>query len=188
MKKMISVILAFIFTFMIGGVSFGGKILEPPPPPSKPPADVTGAYVKGYFTVAYDKAYPHKYTHHNVHAVLEWDRTGAKNGMVKGIEKGKVGSIDLKKLTKTAIPPQPKHLFSTTVYKPDNENLCKYNGEFLRGTYGHLPNELRVQEAFGVPDGKCYITKLEITDKDFCGDQPNAMIRGEVEILIYIPK
>lgn len=188
MKKMISVILAFFLTFMISGVSFGGKILEPPPPPSKPPADVTGAYVKGYFTVAYDKANPPQYTHHNVHAVLQWDRTGVKEGMVKGIEKGKVGSIDLKKLMKTVISPQAVHLFSTTVYKPQSESLCKYTGEFLRETYGYLPNTLHVQKAFGVPECTCYMTELRIINQDFCGDQQHAMIHGEVQILLYIPK
>jgi hypothetical protein len=136
MKRMISVILTLIFTFTINGVTFGGilPLPHPIPLPLRPPADVTGAYVKGYFTVGYDKANFPQYTHHNVHAVLEWDRTGVKEGMVKGIEKGKVGSIDLKKLTKRVISVQEVHLFSATISEPKSQNLCSYPEDYLKGT------------------------------------------------------
>lgn len=190
MKRKISVILAFIFTFIIHGVAFGGGIAPPCPLP-KPPDHATGAYVKGYFTVAYDKANLPQYTHHDVHAVLEWDRTGAKKGMVRGIEKGKVGSIDLNKLTKRVIPVKQVHLFSAAIPEPDSQNLCNYTEDFFTEKYCDLPNKLRVQAAFGVPQATCYITQIKIINKDFCGDlkkqEPDAMIRGEVEILLYIP-
>ena len=191
MKRSSLVILAFIFAFIIYGVALGGFAPQPPIP--KPPENPTGAYVKGYFTVAYDKTNLPQCTHHNVHAVLEWDRTGAKEGMVKGIEKGKVGSIDLKKLTKRVIPVNEVHLFSATIPETKSHNLCKYTEDYLRAVYWDLPNKLRVPAAFGFPpQAMYYITKLKIINKDFCGDlnkqEPDAMIRGEVEILLYIPK
>ncbi len=188
MKRKISVILAFIFTFIIHGVGFGGggKVQLP-----KPPDNPTGVYVKGYFTAGYDKTNLSQYTHHNVHAVLEWDRTGAKKGMVRGIEKGKVGSIDLKKLTKKVTPIEGVHLFSAAINKPESINLCDYTEKYLKGEYSYLPDKLGVPAAFGVPQAKCYITQLKIINKEFCGEfgkEPDAMIRGEVEILLYMPK
>jgi len=188
MKRKISVILAFIFIFIIHGVAFAGGKAQPCP---EPPENPTGAYVKGYFTAAYDKANLPQYTHHNVHAVLEWDRTGAKKGMVKGIEKGKVGSIDLKKLTKRVIPVKEVHLFSATLKEPDSMNLCSYEEKFLRDKYCDLPDTMGVPAAFGLPQAKACVTQIKIINKDFCGDahkqEPDAMIRGEVEILLYIP-
>jgi hypothetical protein len=190
MKRKISVILTFIFTFIIHGVAFGGFVAEPPPKPPELPGGATGAYVKGYFTVAYDKANLPQHTHHNVHAVLEWDRTGAKEGMVRGIEKGKVGSIDLKKLTKRAIPVKGVHLFSAIISEPKSQNLCSYPEEYLIAKYWDLPDQLRIPAAFGVPQAKCHVKQVKIINKDFCGDlnkkEPDAMIRGEIEILLYI--
>jgi hypothetical protein len=189
MKRKISVILAIILTFIIHGVSLGG--FAPPQPIPKPPPNPTGAYVKGYFTVAYDKAILPQYTHYNVHVVLEWDKAGVKEGMVKGIEKGKVGSFDLKKLTKRVIPVETLHLFSAAVPGP-GKNLCEYDGDYIRGIYWDLPNKLGVPAAFGLPQAKVYITQIKIINKDFCGDrkkeEPDAMIRGEIEILLYIPE
>lgn len=151
-----------------------------------PPDNATGAYLKGYFTVSLTEP-----TTHIVHAVLEWDRTGVKKGMVKGIEKGKVGSIDLKKLTKREIPVKGVHLFSAAITEPKSQNLCTYPEDYLRAKYGDLPDNFGVPAAFGIPEGKCYITQIKIINKDFCGDlnkqELHAMIRGEVEILLYIP-
>jgi hypothetical protein len=189
MKREISVILAFILAFIIHGVALGG--FAPPKPIPKPPDYATGAYVKGYFTVAYDKANLPKFTHYNVHAVLEWDRTGVKEGMVKGIEKGKVGSFDLKELTKEVIQVKAVHLFSAAIPGP-GRNLCTYDDDYIRGIYWDLPDKLGVPAAFGLPGAKVYITKTKIINKDSCGDvtkeEPGAMIRGEIEILLYIPK
>jgi hypothetical protein len=189
MKRNISVILAFILTFIIHGVALGG--FAPPKPIPEPPVHPTGAYVKGYFTVAYDKANLPQFTHYNVHAVLEWDRAGVKEGMVKGIEKGKVGSFDLKELTKEVIQVKAVHLFSAAIPGP-GRNLCTYDDDYIRGIYWDLPDKLGVPAALGLPGAKVYITKIKIINKDFCGDvdkeEPGAMIRGEIEILLYIPK
>ncbi len=186
MKKEISVILAFILTFIIHGAAFGG--FAPPPAIPKPPENPTGAYVKGYFTVAYDKAHLAQFTHYNVHFVLEWDRAGVGEGMVKGIEKGKVGSFDLKELTGRVIPVEAVHLFSAAVPGP-GQNLCNYTDDYIRATGWYLPETLGVPAVFGMPEFKYYITKLKIINKDFCGDvtkeEPGAMIRGEIEILLY---
>ena len=188
MKRKISGILAFILTFIIYEVALGG--FAPPKPPPNPPANATGVYVKGYFTVAYDKANLPQFTHYNVHAVLEWVRTGVKEGMVKGIEKGKVGSFDLKELTKEVIQVKAVHLFSAAIPGP-GRNLCEYDDDYIRGIYWDLPDKLGVPAAFRFPGYKAYITHIKIINKDSCGDvtkeEPGAMIRGEIEILLYIP-
>ncbi len=143
---------------------------------------------KGCFTVAYDKAHLAQFTHYNAHIVLKWDRTGVKEGMVKGIEKGKVGSFDLKDFTNRVIPVEAVHLFSAAVPGP-GQNLCNYTDEFIRAVAWDLPDTLGVPAAFGLPGFNYYITKLKIINKDFCGDakkeEPGAMILGEIEILIY---
>jgi len=121
--------------------------------------------------------------------VLQWDRAGAKKGMVKGIEKGKVGSIDFKKLTKRVLPAKEVHLFSKTIVTEPSKNLCEYTGDELKAKYWDLPSELGVPAAFGLPQATHHITQVKITDIDSCGDrkkhEPGAMIRGEVEILLY---
>lgn len=110
---------------------------------------------------------------------------------MKGIEKGKVGSIDLKELTKEVIPVKAVHLFSAAIPGP-GQNLCKYDENYIRGIYWDLPEKLGVPAAFGLPSAKVYITRIKIINKDFCGDvnqeEPGAMIRGEIEILLYISK
>jgi len=184
MKWKISVILAFILALVIHGAAYGG--VAAPKPPPKPPENPTGVYIRGYFTIAYDKGHLPQFTHYDVHVVLELDRAGVKEGMVRGIEKGKVGSFDLKKLTKKEIPVGAVHLFSAAVPGP-GKNLCKYDDDYIRGVYWELPGTLGVPAAFNFP--KYYITKLKITNKDFCGDvnkeELGAMIRGEIEILLY---
>jgi hypothetical protein len=87
MKGKIAILLVFVFTFIIHGVAFGDGGGIPAAPPA-PPGNVTGAYVKVIFCCL-RRADPNKYTHHNVHAVLQWDRTGAKRDGWR-IEKGKV--------------------------------------------------------------------------------------------------
>ena len=153
-----------------------------------PPEDATGVYVKGYFTVAYDKANLPQFTHYSVHAVLEWDRAGVKEGRVRGIEKGKVGSSDLKELTKEVISVKAVRLFSAAIPGP-GRNLCAYEEDYIRGIYPDLPRQLGVPAAFGFPGYEAYITRIKIIDKDSCGvvtrQEPGAMIRGEVEILLY---
>ena len=192
-KKLI--LLVPILLLLIHGVTFadggpGGPL--PPPDPRQDP-NVVGAYIKGDFTIAYDKANPNQYTHHNLHAVLEWAKM--QKGMVSGIERGKPGRISLKTLRppvpgKRVMPPlKETHLFSATMNQPNSKNLCTYTENELILKYWDLPNQLQIPEAFGIPNGKAYITQLKIINKDFCGNlnvqEPQAMIHGEVEIFLY---
>jgi len=192
MKGKIAILSAIVFTFVIHGVALadgGGGIPTIPPPPQNP----TGVYVKGYFTIAYEKANLPNYAHHNVHAVLRWSKVD--KGMVKGIEKGKRRNIDLQKFRKVERVESPStlakevHLFSGYVPEPKSKNLCKYDDDYLRAKFFNLPAAWNVPAAFGIPQAKTYVTQLKITDTDFCGDtskqEPDAMIRGEVEILLY---
>ncbi len=190
MKRKIAILLVFVFTVIIHGVALADGGGLPPPPPS-PPGDATGPYVKGYFTIACDKANPGQYTHHDLHAVLDWDRARGARGMVRGIERGKPGSFDLKKFTKRATPAKEVHLFSAAITMPQSANLCSYTDDHFKRKYFSLPSQLGIPAAFGLPQATPYITQLKITEKDSCGDlskqELGAMIRGEVEILLYTP-
>lgn len=190
------ILLVPILLVLIHGVAFadGGPGLPSTPPDPRQDPNVVGAYIKGYFTVAYDKANPNQYTHHNVHAVLEW--TKLRKGVVNGIERGKPGRMSLKKLRPAPLPEKrdmpplkETHLFSATINEPNSKNLCMYTENELIQKYWNLPNQLQIPEDFGIPNGKAYLTELKIVDKDFCGNlnvqEPKAMIRGEVEIFLY---
>jgi hypothetical protein len=86
------------------------------------------------------------------------------------------------------IPLDNVHLFSAPIVKPLSDNLCKYTADDLIRKYSYLPAGLEIPKAFGLPQAMPYITRLKITDQDFCGDgkkqEPYAMIRGEVQILL----
>ena len=189
MKKT-TVFLAFVFAFTIHGVVLGdgGGIPGEVPPPT---GNIVGAYVKGSFTIAVDKFNPNQYTHHNIHAVLEWaDR---EQQTVRGIDRVGPRRIDLDKLRKavpekrgvTSARREKVHLFSAPIEAPRSQNLCNYPAYHLKNKYKDLPRDLGIPEAFGIPNAKTYISKLEIIDTDFCEDDRKAMIHGEVEILLY---
>jgi len=194
-KKLIFLLVPILLLLMHGvTIADGGPGLQVPPPDPRQDPNVVGAYIKGYFTIAYDKANPNQYTHHNVHAVLEW--TNLRRGVVNGIERSKPGRINLKKLRpaplpekKVMIPLKETHLFSATVNEPNSKNLCEYTENELIQKYWDLPNQLQIPEGFGVQNGKAYLTQLKIINKDFCGNlsvqEPKAMIHGEVEIFLY---
>jgi hypothetical protein len=189
MKKRTVVFFAFVFAFTIHGVALGDGGGIPAEVPS-PTGNIVGAYVKGFFTIGVDKLNPNQYTHHNIHAVLEWaDR---RQQTVRGIDKKGPGRIDLNRLRKTVpekkvVTPIGKevHLFSAAIEKNGSQNLCSYSADHLKNAYQYLPPQLGVPEAFGIPNAKTYISKFKIINKDSCGDERKAMIQGEVEILLY---
>lgn len=201
MKREKAILLALILMFTAYGVALGDGspgITQAPPDPTQDPNTV-GASIKGHFTVAYDKATPNQYTHHNVHAVLEWSMT---QGKLKGWRQKKeklYEVIDFKKRmtgitvkTKPATPPREIHLFSAPIVEPKSKLLCDYTDDDLKLKYWDLPDKLGVPEAFGVAGANTYIKKLKVIKRDFCGaagtpieKEPKAMIYGEIEILIY---
>lgn len=204
MKLNKTILLAWILALTLHGLVFadGGPGIHSvpglPPDPSQNP-NIAGAYVKGHFTVAYDRATPNQYTHHDFHAVLEWFMT---QGRLKGKLQGKdtlYNVIDFKKritgMTEKKTPvklSKEMHLFSTQFKEPGGKALCEYGEDELKQKYWKLPMALGVPEAFGVQGTETYITKLKIIKRDFCGapgtphvQEPKAMIYGEVEIFIY---
>ena len=183
------IVFLWLFLFLSTyGVAFGDGSGLPVPPLAPNPENIVGGYVQGFFTVAVDQLNLNQYTHHNIHALLEWVKTA--EGEVRGIDKGTEGRILLKRFAKPQIPAKKVHLFSAAVVKPNSRNLCEYTDQWLKDVYQFLAEDLMVPRAFGVPKGKAYITELKILNKDFCGDrskaEQKAMIHGEVEILIYI--
>jgi hypothetical protein len=204
MKGKKAILLAFILILAVHGVALGDggaglqSVSALPQDPRQNPNTV-GAYIKGHFTVAYDKATPNQYTHHDLHAVLEWSMTQGKlKGWLQKNEK-LYEVTDFKKrmtgvtvMTKPVKPRREMHLFSTQFSEPGGKALCEYGEDELMLKYWKLPMTLAVPEAFGVQGAETYITKLKIIKKDFCGasgtphvQEPKAMIYGEIDIFIY---
>jgi hypothetical protein len=201
MKGKKATLLAFILILAVRGIALGDGGPGPIPPPPDPRQDpmTVGAYIKGHFTIAYDRATPNQYTHHNVHAVLEWVmQSGKLKGWFQKKEKFYEVTDFRKRITgitektKPARPLRQIHLFSAPVSEPQSKPLCDYGEDELKQKYWNLPIQQGVPDAFGVPGANTYITKLRIIKRDFCGaagtpieQEPKAMIYGEIEILIY---
>lgn len=185
-------LMASIFSFGSYGVVLGDGGGEEPPP-YNPLADSTvfGAYIKGFFTAAYNKQNTTQNPNYNVHVLLKWDIT--KNGL-RIRKEGKdmwMGLDNFLMANKLPIgkPTKGPHLLSLPLPVTQGKNLCKYEETYLQRRWWDKPMEAGVAKAFGWPLAEVHLSKVKKTGEDFCGDptkvEPEAMIMGEIELFLF---
>ena len=185
-------LMASIFSFGFYGVVLGdGGGEEPPPYNPLTDSTVFGAYIKGFFTAAYDKQEPIQNPHYNVHVLLKWE---TKQNKVRVRQGGQDKWIKLNQFlgdNKLPIGRQTRgpHLLSLPLPVTQGKNLCKYEETYLQKRWWDKQMEAGVAKAFGWPSAEVYLSKVKKTGEDFCGDptkvEPEAMIMGELELFLY---
>jgi hypothetical protein len=160
MKRSIIIVILFAVMLVLGSYSAaladGGA--EGGPCPDTLPSPTSGPFIRGDFTVAFDKKMQCIETtgcpHYNFHAVL------------------KLGN--------------ETHLFSAPqTFHPDT-TLCSFSPEQIKGLVERYPCFMDVAGAFGLL-GTPVIADLNITLCDTFNDPQNGMILGEVVIRVVPP-
>lgn len=155
-SKIIPFVLSFMFVFGFYRTALGG--FEPGGCNNLPDPN-SGPFLYGEFTLAVDKVCPpgSECAHYNLHLKLWREKGGNK------VE---------------------EHLFSSSA-PPMEGSICDLRSQYIIDYYGFYPCVMEVEVPFGRNyQGVPVIYELQITNKDFCKDPPNAMISGPVTIRV----